>query len=799
MRVPLSWLREYVEFGASAEEVADMLTMSGTEAETIEIVGSACDGVVAGEVKSIKPHPHADRLRICEVDLGNRIIQVVCGADNFREGDKVPVIEAGGTLPDGTKIREADLKGVKSSGMLCSERELALSDDHSGLMILPAEVKPGTPLAEIVGPPEKVLVLEITWNRPDCLSIIGIAREVAALTGGRIKLPDVRFSEEGERVEDLIGVRIDDAAGCPRYTARVLSDVKLAPSPMWMQRRLAACGVRAINNLVDITNYVMLETGHPLHAFDYNLIKGKKITVRRGNKGDRMATLDGIERVIDCGTILIADEAGPIALAGVMGGAGSEIKNDTRTVLLESASFDPASIRKTSSCSGLVTESSHRFERGVDPANAEWAGRRAAYLMVTVAGAVACKGVRDEFPGKSEGRTVKCSFRRMRALLGIEISDSDAVRILDSLEVNVTGMDGDAFTVSVPSFRPDITIEADVIEEIARVYGVDNVPARVPEARIVPGATDVEGRAVESCRNMMIGLGFCEIMHYSFLSDRLLNVFKMGDDAGRVVLPNPVSADHSVMRPSLVPQLVETMGRNLSRQVCDTAFFEIGSVFLKRSDGCISEEDRLSVGLMGNVRPGIAGRVRKNAPEEMFLALKGAIEGLCDGQKTAQLEIVPVSARQYEEGSAAEIIIGGEKCGVMGLINGKIRANWRMTEPVAVAEIAVKPLIEHVFELRKLREIPVYPSITRDVAILVSDNITHEQVMKVIRGAAPKELTDVKLFDIFKGEGLADSCKSLAYSLVYRSHQNTLTDEDANRYHEAIKEAIVSELNAEIR
>lgn len=799
MKVPISWLNEYVDFDASAEELADRLTFSGIEVEGIETVGSDYAGIVAGEVMEIRPHPGADRLRLCRVNNGSEELDVVCGADNFKVGDKAPFVGVGVTLPAGIKVRKSKIRGCVSMGMLCAEDELGISDDHSGILLLDPDTPAGTPLSEVLGPPETVLDLEITWNRPDCLCILGIAREVAALFRTGLKLPPVDLPEEGKAVEELVRVTIEDPAGCPRYTARVLSDIKMGPSPSWMQKRLNLCGVRPISNIVDITNYVMLECGQPLHAFDYRLIEDGHIIVRRSAEGETMRTLDEIDRDITPEMLLIADGRGTVALAGVMGGAGSEISDETSTVLLESACFSPVLTHATSAKLGLSTESSHRFERGVDVGGVDWCSRRAARLMVDHAGAKAARGVIDCYHGKREAPELTCRYERVRGLLGIEISADEIIDIFNRLQIPVADAGESGCTVRVPTFRPDLEIEADLIEEVARIHGLEDVPDAWPSSRIVLDADDDETRAVRECRHNLLGLGLSECMHYSFVSASLLDFFNPADGPGRVVLPNPVSAEYAVMRNSLVPQMMESMGRNLAHQADTASLFEIGRVFHRNDDGTISEEDRLSMGIMGpSGRIGPDGNKPVEA-NEVFLWLKGIIEQLCAAQHVDSLEFRPCSHAVFEEGAAVLVHADGLNIGVLGIPRQDIRHKWRMIEPVAVAELELKPLCRKIFRISEIEPVPVYPGIRRDVALIVDESVTHDDIRRVIRKNAPADLTSVTLFDIFTGEGMEKGQKSLAFSLVYRSSERSLTDEDANTYHESIKDALKKGLKVKLR
>ncbi len=799
MKVPVSWLKEYVDFDASPRELAEKLTFSGTEVESVQTIGGDFNGVVVGEIKSIEKHFRADNLLVCKVNNGREDLQIVCGAKNFNVGDKAPLAQVGAKLPNGIEIEERQVRGVLSMGMLCAEDELALSDDHGGIMLLSRDIPAGTPFSEVAGPPETVLSIEVTWNRPDCLSVVGIAREIAALFGAKLRLPQTDFPERGEPVDALAEVDLQDAEGCPRYTARVLTDIRLKPSPPWMQKRLTLCGVRPINNVVDITNYVLLECGQPLHAFDYELLGDHKIIVRRGFPGEKIHTLDGIERQGLDRAVLIADPNRPVAVAGVMGGAGSEINENTRNVLLESACFNPPDIRNTSSMLGLSTESSYRFERGVDIGGVDWASRRATALMVEHADATAAQGVIDIYPNKRQNRRIACRFQRVRNLLGVDVSDEQIVRIVKSLELGLSEHGKDHCVVEVPTFRPDLEIEADLMEEIARINGLDKVSSVVPQAKIVVDADDLPTRSVIACRSNMCGLGLMEIMNYSFLSEQLLDAVSVADAGSRVVLPSPVSSDYAVMRNSLIPQMVDTLGRNLARQVDVASLFEIGKVFLKDTGGKIGEENRLCIGLMGKAGRSGLNRRRPVEREETFLWAKGIIESLASSQHVDGISFRSVENAGMEKGWTVAVEIAGKPCGLMGLIKPEIRKKWRMIEPVAVAEINADPFTCSIFRQVQVSAIPVYPSVSRDVALVVDEKVRHEDVVRTIKKASSPELTGIELFDIFRSEQIGACKKSMAYSLVYRSLERTLTDEDANRYHEAIKDALRNELKAEIR
>jgi phenylalanyl-tRNA synthetase beta chain len=819
MKIPLSWLKEYVEFDLEPKELAERLTFIGLEVESLDVVGSDFAGLVAGEVLKIQPHPDADNLLLCDVSNGTQTLRVVCGARNFGVGDKVPLAGIGATLPNGITITPAVVRGETSQGMLCAEDELGLSDDHTGLLILPRETPAGTALAKIIGPPEMVLTLEITPNRPDCLSLIGIASEVAALTGRRLKLPLISFPETGPAVDTCASVRVEDAEGCPRYTARILSNVAIAPSPFLARRRLALAGIRPINNIVDVTNYVMLECGQPLHAFDQTLLEEGRIVVRRAKPGERMATLDGAERVLTPDLLVIADARRPVAVAGVMGGAASGILDTTQTVLLESACFKPALIRKGSKLLGLATESSYRFERGVDINLAEWASRRAAGLMIQWSGAAAARGVIDAYPEKPAPREIACRFERVRQLLGVTIADDSIAAIFESLMLPVIQRNGKNCIVQAPTFRPDLEREADLIEEVARMHGLANIPARAP-SRGVSLADDSPTHAIMRCRANLIGLGLSEIVNYSFVSDALLSRLDTAGADSRIILPRPMSADFSVLRPWLLPQMVDTLGRNRSRQIAEAAFFEIGRIFYKNPAGTLCEEERLAIGLMGTAGRSGLEKHRPLREDEAFAWLKGILEELCTslafpypahGEPAGAIGLALSSqapgtqpppgfpARCFKDHRLVTISLDGEDCGLLGLVADDIRREYRMLEPVAVLELRLAPLLRHVAKVPVARELPVYPSVTRDIALLVATDIKHETIVQAIRKLSPKELTEIQLFDIYKSAEMGIGFKSMAYSLTYRAADRTLTDSEVNALHESVKAGLRSELKAEIR
>ncbi len=798
MKVPLSWLREFVALPDAVEDLVEKLTFSGIEVEGVERVGEGLDGVVVGRIVECQPHPNADRLRLCRVDDGSEERPVVCGASNFSVGDLAAFAPAGTVLPNGLKLKVAKVRGEVSEGMLCAEDELGLSDDHEGILLLPTTAVPGEPLSKYY-PPETVLALEITWNRPDCLSIVGIARELAALYDVPLTLPDVGCGDEAGQIDDCIKVSIEDADACPRYTAQMLRGVKIMASPAWVQRRLQLCGIRPINNIVDATNYVMLERGQPLHAFDYSLLRETRIVVRRAQAGEVIRTLDDVERKLDPDMLVIADGGGAVAVAGVMGGAGSEIHEGTTDVLIESAGFDPRTVRMGSVRLGLSSESSHRFERGVDEAGSVDAGRRAVDLMQSWGGGVRVGGVVDVHPRPYDCAVLCLRDAQLCKLLGIDVPSSEVEHILTSLAFSPLRAEEGVWQITVPSFRRDVTCEADVIEEIARMHGIDAVPERLPTVAVVADADDSTSHAVYRCRELLAGAGFSEAMHYSFLAGALLDAWNAKDAGKRLVLPNPVSADHGVMRNSLVPQLVESLARNRARQQESAALFEVGTVYWRADDEVPGEALHLGLSLMGKLSiPGWQDRAAVS-DEEVYLTVKGVLEQLAADLHVEGLAFAATDHPYCQAGHACQILLADRVAGFIGLVRKDLCKARRIVLPVAVAEVAIAPLLAQRSGQGSYAPIPAYPSVSRDLAACVAESVTHQQMLEIMHKNASAELTDIRLFDIFRGGEMEQGKKSMGYTLTYQSATKTLTDEEVNGWHDRVKDALRREAGAQFR
>jgi phenylalanyl-tRNA synthetase beta chain len=801
MKLPVSWLAEYIDISdLSINELADRITFAGIEIEGIEQVGAEYDNIVACEVLSCERHPGADHLFVTKVFDGESELQVVCGAPNCRAGLIVPLAKVGAVMPGGMKIRKAKLRGVDSYGMLCSASELEISSDADGIMEMESTVIPGTPLSSLYGSTETVFDVEITWNRPDCLSIIGIAREFSAILGRPLKMPSTDFPVTEQLATDLCSVSIENPDACKHYSARVLPHVERLPSPEWMRKRLELCGIRSIDIVVDVSNYVMLECGQPLHTFDYERVRDHAIVVRKAGKGETITTLDDDERILDESMLLITDPAAPLAVAGVMGGRDSEIQENTSSVLLESASFEPESVKRTATMLNMRTESSYRFERGVDPFLTDWASQRACALLVKYANATVAGGVAEADYRQKEPVKVTLRFERANNVIGLEIPAKKQIEILKSLGFEVVESCESSATFSVPSYRVDVDCEADLVEEVARLSGLDALPEVVPGTKLVPGTSDTFFRSVAACRHHLLSLGYSEIMNYSFTAPAVLEPFT--DGAGMengVHLPNPVSADYSMLRGSLIPQMFSTMVYNNSHGTQTARFFEMGRVFFKTSSGDIDEEERVCIGLMGFAGRAGTDSVRPVESSEAILWMKGTLDALFSSLRAPEMSLKPCEATGFESGFAADIFVDRRKIGLAGMVKSSLLQKNRISSPLILAEFKRDAVSKNVFSTVTVKNLSAFPSTSRDIALIAGEGTTHGEIVDTIRKFAPPELEDVKLFDIFTGKSLGSGRTSLAYTLRYRSSERTLNDVEVNKFHDKIKDGLRKTLNLELR
>ena len=808
MKVTLNWLKQYVDFNWSPEELTERLTMLGLEVEGVQKISASFEGIVVAQVITRDKHPNADKLSLCRVNDGTGERQVVCGAQNFKAGDKVPLILPGASLPlkEGEKepftIKVGKIRGVESHGMMCSPQELGLPDQVDGLLILREDAKVGQPFAEYLGRSGSDVVydLEVTPNRPDLNSVIGIAREIAALTGNSLKIPSVEIpaSRITDHASALIAVRIDDPERCPRYTARVIKGVKIGPSPEWLRSTLEKVGIRSISNVVDVTNYVMLEIGQPLHAFDYHLIvrSGDKptIVVRPAAAGEKFKTLDNQERTLTGEMLLIADEQKGIALAGVMGGANTEINDRTVDVLIESAYFLPTNIRRTSKTLGLRSESSYRFERGADVGICDWASQRAAQLILETAGGQLAEGVVDVYPKPAESKQLSLHFARSKDLLGIGISHAEQVGFLAKLGLAITKQEPGECTFTIPSWRVDLKREVDLIEEVGRLYGVDKIPSTPPRGALGSNAFDSVYDQIAEARRILAGLGLNEAQGQTLVAKEECRV----KPEELAALANPLSSDMDVLRPSLLPGLIHSLRHNVSRKNYDVALFEIGRVF-SMADGQVKEERRVAIAITGQrALPFWSGDDRE-AKFDTY-DLKGIAEEFLE-----QFGLRGVAFGKRAESTAlflesAAVTLGGKlPLGELGQLQPVLAKKYDLRDAVFLAEFNLDLLIHRRNSSKSFKTLPQFPSSRRDVAMLVPESVTHESVLQTVKQAKAPNLESVELFDVFRGKGIPEGQKSLAYAFTYRAADKTLTDADVNSAHEKVLNSLKTQLNAELR
>jgi phenylalanyl-tRNA synthetase beta chain len=802
MKVPLNWLKDYTDVTLPPAELAEKLTLAGFEVAEIISTGGGWENIVIGQITAINPHPNADRLRLATVDLGGEKETVVCGAPNLNVGDKIAFARTGARLvnPHSGQVEElkpAKIRGVVSKGMICSEKELGISESHEGIMLLGAEAKTGTALAEYLG--NTVLDIDVTANRPECLSVVGIAREVAALTGQKMHIPDIKYEETGEPIGGQIKIEIIDADLCPRYCASLITGVKVAESPAWLQERLVAAGQRPINNIVDITNYVMLEYGQPLHSFDYDRLRKKQIIVRRAQEGENFYTLDEAERKLTQEMLTIADGERTVAVAGVMGGHNSEVTESTTSILLEAASFKAASIHYTSHYLGLTSEASMRFERGISPGLTIPALRHATKLVAELGGGKVAGGIVDAYPGKKESQKIVVTVEKTRRVLGMETSQDDIVKALTALGIECQA-DGEKITATVPYWRSDIRLDVDLIEEVARVTGYDKIPTTMLSVPIPRRDPEPVSGLKKKIRQKLTGYGFQEIVSYSLTSRETLE--KQTPD-GRLTgleplaIVKPLTTEQECLRTSLRANLLSALAANRRHEDGGIRLFELGKVYLQRQNDLPEEPDMLC-GIMSGPRAERSWRSGDGAMD--FYDVKGVMEGLF-----SHLGIDISFESSVDEGlhpnhqAAMTATQDGKtvKIGVMGEVHPKVADSFEVGGTVGIFEINVTGLLPLAGRHKMFRSIPRFPSTIRDIAVVVDSNVTNRQITDIIRGF--KLISEVILFDVYAGKQVAAGKKSLAYRLVYQSAEHTLTDEEVNKVQEQILARLTKELGATLR
>ena len=797
MNVTLNWLKTYIDFDLSASELADRLTMLGVEVESVKQLGAGLEGVVVGSVSSIQPHPNADKLVLCQVDVGEtEELQIVCGAPNVREGMFAPVATIGTILPIGLTIKNAKLRGETSQGMLCSEKELGLSDDAAGLMELPTDTPLGTSLSEALGLDDVVFELEITPNRPDCLSLIGVAREIRAETENPLKLPTVNLKENETDSRELTSVTIDAPDLCPRYAARVIQGVKVGESPAWLQQRLESVGVGVINNIVDITNFVLMEYGQPLHAFDYHKLAENRIVVRRAADGEQLTTLDEAERELTADMLVIADAEKAVALAGIMGGYDSEITETTCDVLLESAYFNPSSVRATAKALGISTEASYRFERGADPGVAITALDRAAELITELAGGTVCEGVVDVYPGRQPLTRIQLRPERVNFVLGTTIETAEMMQILKRLDFDVE-TSRDVYQVTVPTFRSDVTREIDLIEEIARVYGYDNIPTTLPKGDIPVPPPNPKTKVHNLLKRFLLAAGMMEAVNYSFCDPNCFDKIRLtANDSLRdtLKLRNPLSPEMSVLRTTLLPSLLENAQHNRNHQTDTIALFEIGGVFIQNSEQ--KEPERVAGILAGQIGEGVYSNPYRQ-PD--FFDIKGLVEGILEVCGIVDYTLQKTDMPIFHPGRNAEVLLDDRRIGTFGEAHPVVLENYDLPYKAYLFECDVEGLVDTAVFTKRFEPISIYPKVARDLAIVVDKEILSDMPTELIYATGGDIVESVRLFDVYEGEQVPEGKKSLAYTITYHSTTETLTDKAVNALHDKVVERLNQELGAELR
>ena len=803
MRISYNWLREYVDLDMTPPQLADRLTMVGLEVEELTDRYEYLRTVVAARVEDVTAHPGSDKLKVCTVFTGQDRFQVVCGAPNVTAGMISAMALPGTTLPSGQVVNLVDIRGVSSNGMLCSQVELIVGPDAAGIMELPADTALGQGMKSVLGLDDWVIELGITPNRPDCLSLLGVAREVAGIIGRRVRYPKTDVVEGTVETAALTSVTIEDPEHCPRYVVRVIRKVEIGPSPFWLVERLAAAGVRSINNVVDITNYVMLETGQPLHAFDMDLLEENRIVVKLADEGDRFTTLDNVERILGPEMLMICDAGRQVGLAGVMGGLNSEIHDQTENVLLESAYFNPVSIRRTSKNLGLSTEASFRFERGADPLGCAYAAERAISLMAEIAGGEVAGNPIDVNPIAFRPQRIPFSPSACNTFLGTDIGAKRMVGSLAGIEMKITGQ-GDQLTVEPPSFRVDLEREVDLFEEVARLIGYYQIPATLPAARDEAYMTEPSLLLRSTARDTLEGLGLTEVVNYSFLSEDFPDRLKLAEDSDMrrtVSIINPLSEDQSLLRTTLIPGLLDSLRRNQSFGVGDVWIYEIGTLFFDRRDRELPDERMCIAGLAAGSRNELSVHYK---PEPVdFYDIKGVVEDLLEALAVPDL-VFSRGARPpyYDPGATAEVRSGDHRLGWIGRLQKPVTRSFNVRDvggDVYAFELDVAALISVRRTVTRFQPLPRFPFVDRDMAVVLDRDIEADRILKYLRSLEEDHLTDVLLFDCFEGRQVGEAKKSLAFRLRYRAADRTMTDEEVNEIHQRITDGVLAEFKAALR
>ncbi|MDP3980602.1 MAG: phenylalanine--tRNA ligase subunit beta [Chlamydiota bacterium] len=792
MKILKSWLQEFIAWEQPDDEIAHALTMLGFEVEEILEFSPGFEKVIVVRIDQIDPHPNADKLTLCTVNDGTRSYNIVCGAKNMHVLDRVPLAQEGAMLAGGFRIKASKIRGAASEGMLCSEKELGLANESSGIMILPSDVPLGKDLSEVLGLRDSLFVINVTPNRGDALSIYGIARELGVFLGKELCLPKVDQVKSQASIDQQIKLDVQAPDLCQRYMGKVLSEVKIGPSPMWLRTRLERSGIRSINNVVDVTNYVLLELGHPMHAFDLDTIKGSSIIVRKALQNEQLKTLDELDRSLNEDMLVIADQKGPIALAGVMGGLETQVTPRSTRILLECASFCPKSIRRTSRTLSLMSESSYRFERGVDPNGLIMALDRAAYLIQEIAGGMILEGVLDSHSAGIDARVIPFQIGHCRNLLGIELEQNKVREIFHKLSIDILEDDQDIWHCRVPTYRYDLEREVDLIEEIARVYDYQQIPTVSPVMKI---PFDIELRTQHDFQQQLklclSGMGLNEVITYSFISEQMHKGAYLQEEQMIRIL-NPVTQDHAIMRTSLLPGLMNVLLTNQNQQCLDLGVFELGKCYFKAQQ----EVDTLGIALMGSQNAKTWNHHPQNAD---FFTLKGVLEIVLKKFYKKPVQFRMEHHPFFYAGQSCSIFSNEKIIGILGEVHPAILKEHDFRRNVVFSQIEIKDWDVYACELGLSHDIPRFPAVTRDLAIVVDSKITHEQIVCVIDDMKIAHLEGVTLFDIYMGEQVPVGKRSLAYSIKFRNRENTLTMEEVDHQFDKIREVLQKSFDCQFR
>lgn len=810
MQVSIKWLKDYIDFTETPEQLADKLTMAGIPVENVVDPGEGLEKVVTGRIEKLEPHQNSDHLQICTMNVGlAENIIIVTGAQNVAEGQVVPVAMVGAHLPNGMKISKGKLRGVASNGMLCSAQELKLDleklpeEQKTGIFILPSDTPVGIPAKDVLGLNDVVLEFELTANRADCFSVFGLVREIAAITGNKPHFPEIKVNEDDNtQLNDIFSVEIADPDLCSRFSTRMLKNVKIGPSPEWMQQRLEGAGIRSINNVVDVTNFVMIELGHPMHAYDYDKITGKKLIARRAIEGEELHTLDDTSRKAKGEMLVIADSEKAAGLAGIMGGFETEITDTTTTVVLESADFYGPCIRRTARACGLSSEASGRFERGVDSETTIKALDRAAQLLQEMGACTVCEGIVDVYPNPKQANYVTFTPEQINNHLGTNIAKDVMLNIITSVGFDVTKDENDEITVKVPSWRNDVTCMADISEEIARLHGFDKIKSTLPNGVSMQGTQSAKQTFIDKVKASLSSQGLYETISFALTNEETFNKLNIPQDSPlrkAVPIMNPLSDEYPLVRTTLLSSIFDNLARNLARKNDDVALFEVGSVFFPKALPVTELPDEVV-----KIAGAITGRRNAqgwNQANDMvdFYDAKGIIEELLANLRVTRYTVEAGTHYAMHPGKTALFKKGRDVIATVGEVHPAVLSAYGITKPVYIFELDATTVMKYMAKDLKYKALPKYPATSRDLAMLVDVDVNAADIEKAMTKAAGQNLTQITLFDVYTGKQVEEGKKSLAFSLTFQSNDKTLTDAEIDPAIEKIVAKLQKDFNANLR